>query len=157
MCSSDTDTFSYHLQLWLNNKSARPSTLLPVHCLICQFLLNSCKMFRLIGGACTFWCLRGTFFWVKTQHTNTRTSQMHLYGIYSCLPHSGEQPPFNVANLFSSDRLVESHKALLLASLVFCSFALWQNAQAPWNDLIRKLKSMPTTYHLTKMLELLTW
>lgn len=128
--------FSYHLWLWLNYKSTHPSTLLLAHCL--KYTLSfSFEQLENVQRHCL--CLRiltlkRNIIWIKTEHTNTQTPQMNPYGIYSCLPLSGEHPPFKAANLFSSDRLVESHKAPLFAPLILCSLAIWQNAGAPWND-----------------------
>lgn len=133
MCCSDTDTFSCHLQLWLKNRRTHPTNS-PAS----SFKIHPASFGQLENVQTSCMCiltLKRNIIWIKTDLTGTSNDTDAPYGIYFCLlPHSGQLPPLEAASLFSSDRLVESHKALLIDSLVLCSTALWQDAEAPCSD-----------------------
>lgn len=132
MCCSDTDTFSYHLQLWLKNRRTHPTNA-PA-----SFKIHPVSFGQLENVQTNCMCilmLKRKIIWIKTDLTSmSNDTDAPLWNLCCLLPHSGQLPPLEAASLFSSDRLVESHKALLIDSLVLCSIALWQDAEAPCSD-----------------------
>lgn len=141
MWSSDTDTFSYHLQLWLNNRSTGPSTppaTPPVSSLIEHTLPVSFGQLESVQTHCLCLCLltlRRNIIWRKTDLTDTSNyTDAPLWNIFLSSPTFRQTSAIRSCQPIFYWRPVESNKTLLISSLILCSIALWQDAEAPCSD-----------------------